>query len=323
MANFSQQYTISISSNPSNGGSTSGGGTYDKGATATVVATPNSGWKFNNWTESGNVVSNNASYSFTVTSNRNLVANFSQIYTISTISNPSDGGTTSGSGQYDQGATVTVCATPNQGWEFYNWSENGSIVSNDSCYSFSIASNRNLSANFSILIYTITAISGPNGFISPSGNILVNYGDDKSFIISPDTGFKIDSLIVDNSKVDSTTSYTFKNITSNHKIRVTFTSITSVRQLSNLIPKNYNLFQNYPNPFNSVTKIEFSIPIETYVTLEIYDVFGKKVRELIKKELPAGNYRVNFDATNLPSGIYYYRMVAGSFSGTKKLALLK
>jgi len=101
-----QQYLISTSSNPSSGGTTTGGGYYQSGQTATVIATPSIGWNFNNWTENGNVVSTNATYSFTVIANRALVANFSQInYQITTSSNPTSGGTTSGGGTYNYGLT--------------------------------------------------------------------------------------------------------------------------------------------------------------------------------------------------------------------------
>ncbi|MFA7469867.1 MAG: choice-of-anchor J domain-containing protein, partial [Weeksellaceae bacterium] len=94
-------YNISTASNPISGGSTTGGGNYAGGSTATVKANPSLGNTFINWTENGTPVSTNAEYSFTVTSNRNLVANFSlNAYTIATSSNPTEGGTTTGAGNY-------------------------------------------------------------------------------------------------------------------------------------------------------------------------------------------------------------------------------
>jgi hypothetical protein len=96
VANFALlSYTITTSSNPSAGGLILGGGSFTHGTNCTVIAMPNSGYSFVNWTENGIQVSANASYSFTVTSNRNLVANFTQSsYTITTSSNPAAGGTT-------------------------------------------------------------------------------------------------------------------------------------------------------------------------------------------------------------------------------------
>ncbi len=89
------------------------------------------------------------------------------------------------------------------------------------------------------------------------------------------------------------------------------------------IPEEYSLEQNYPNPFNPVTKIKYVIPEESFVELKIYNVLGKEVRTLISDERPAGYYEVNFDAQGLPSGVYLYKLKAGSFSDTKKMILLK
>lgn len=95
-------------------------------------------------------------------------------------------------------------------------------------------------------------------------------------------------------------------------------------------PKNFSLSQNYPNPFNPNTTINYSISavgrnsISTYkVVLKVYDLLGCDVATLVNEEKAAGNYQAKFDGTNLPSGIYFYKMQAGSFIETKKLLLLK
>ena len=143
-------YTVSVSANPSAGGSASGGGTYLDGSSCTVTATPNPGYAFTNWTVNGSSVSTNASYTFTVTSNRTLVANFSQLtYTISVSAQPSAGGTVTGGGSsytYNQNCTVT--ATPNTDYAFESWTEGGSVVSTNASYSFDVTGSRNLVANF-------------------------------------------------------------------------------------------------------------------------------------------------------------------------------
>ncbi|MEE9430192.1 MAG: T9SS type A sorting domain-containing protein [Melioribacteraceae bacterium] len=91
---------------------------------------------------------------------------------------------------------------------------------------------------------------------------------------------------------------------------------------------NFQLYQNYPNPFNPSTTIQYSIPNitelgVTNVKLNVYDILGKRVATLIDKEQPSGNYKVIFDAFNLPSGVYHYQLKAGSFIETKKFILLK
>ncbi|GAB4295802.1 MAG: hypothetical protein Kow0098_18440 [Ignavibacteriaceae bacterium] len=88
-------------------------------------------------------------------------------------------------------------------------------------------------------------------------------------------------------------------------------------------PDKFELFQNYPNPFNPVTSIKFSIPEKSFVTLKIYNAIGKEIKVLLDEEKPAGNYEIKFNGSDLASGVYFYRLTAGDFSGTKKLILLK
>ncbi len=89
------------------------------------------------------------------------------------------------------------------------------------------------------------------------------------------------------------------------------------------IPINYDLSQNYPNPFNPSTTINFVIPKSSFVNLSVYDILGRKVSTLINEEKTAGIYKVEFNAINLPSGIYFYKIKAGSFVQTKKMVLMK
>jgi hypothetical protein len=84
--------------------------------------------------------------------------------------------------------------------------------------------------------------------------------------------------------------------------------------------------QNYPNPFNPTTKIKFTIPaVETQqtVSLQIYDVLGRKILTLLNNKLQPGEYEVQFNPSNLPSGIYYYKLTSGEFSETRKMVLIK
>lgn len=83
------------------------------------------------------------------------------------------------------------------------------------------------------------------------------------------------------------------------------------------------LQQNFPNPFNPSTIISYDIPKRSHVKLVIYDIFGRQVEELVDSEKTPGRYQVTFDASGLPSGVYYYRLEAGSFTETKKLILLR
>jgi hypothetical protein len=92
---------------------------------------------------------------------------------------------------------------------------------------------------------------------------------------------------------------------------------------SSFSPSRFLLHQNYPNPFNPNTRISFQLPSPGFVTLKVYDLLGNEVAMLVDEYLPTGTYKVSFDASSLSSGIYFYRIQAGSFIETKKMILLR
>lgn len=92
---------------------------------------------------------------------------------------------------------------------------------------------------------------------------------------------------------------------------------------NNSVPDNFSLVQNYPNPFNPSTKISFAIPTQERVTIKVYDILGKQVEVLMNDIQAPGYYSINFNAADLPSGTYFYEIVAGNFVDTKKMMLIK
>ncbi len=134
----------------------------------------------------------------------------------------------------------------------------------------------------------------------------------------------------------------YNNITaSNGKVRPIWTRLHSgslsvwtaiidypvaVPNQNNEIPKNFSLAQNFPNPFNPSTSIKFSVPGNTnFITLKVYNVLGKEVSTLVNETLNAGEYEIEWNASNQPSGVYFYKLISGdgSFSETKKMILVK
>ncbi len=103
------------------------------------------------------------------------------------------------------------------------------------------------------------------------------------------------------------------------------TIITGIsnKDQSSSIPSSFKLSQNYPNPFNPSTIINFSVPFTSHVSLNVYDILGRKIAALINEVKPAGNYKVFFNGSGLSSGVYFYRLQAGNYSAVKKLILLK
>ncbi len=140
---------ITATSNPEEGGTVSGAGAYDNGATCTLTAAPNEHFAFVNWTKDGQQVSTSASYTFTVTEAADYVANFElNSYDITATANPDGGGTVTGSGTYGYGEAATLTAMANEGYSFQNWTENGEEVCAEAIYNFTVTGNRDLVANF-------------------------------------------------------------------------------------------------------------------------------------------------------------------------------
>jgi len=101
-----------------------------------------------------------------------------------------------------------------------------------------------------------------------------------------------------------------------------FNQVSNIANNTNT-PVSYALSQNYPNPFNPITKIEFAIPKAEFVTLKVYDILGKEVKTLVSEFKQPGYYTIDFNASDLSSGIYYYRIEAGTFVSVRKMILIK
>lgn len=104
---------------------------------------------------------------------------------------------------------------------------------------------------------------------------------------------------------------------------VCFTIPDEIKNQSGNIPDIYALHQNYPNPFNPITRIDYDISKTGFVSLKVYDVLGREVRTLVNEEKVAGSYSVDFNAIDLTSGVYFYRLEADGFSDVKKMVLIK
>jgi hypothetical protein len=98
--------------------------------------------------------------------------------------------------------------------------------------------------------------------------------------------------------------------------------ITGIEQLTDGV-KTYSLSNNYPNPFNPATSIQFTISSKQFVSLKVYDVLGNEIATLVNEEKSIGSYQIEFDATILSSGVYFYRIQAGSFVESKKMVIIK
>jgi hypothetical protein len=193
-------------------------------------------------------------------------------------------------------------------------------------------SNNSLFQNEPLQTGTIIAAIDPDGIVcgvttvetAGAYNLRV-YGDD-SGTVAIDEGAKEGDLISFNINGFPATPTSGNPIwTSSGLIHLDLSAlVTSVEAMQpSEIPDDFQLFQNYPNPFNPSTTIQFAIPKRAGVSLQIYDILGRKVATLIDEEMQPGQYKVVFEANALSTGVYFYRIQAEGFVQTKKLIVLK
>lgn len=220
-------YTITVTADPTAGGSVTGAGGYGEGATATLTATANTGYSFVNWTKGGVEVSANPSYSFTVTEDGDYVAHFSlNSYAITSTADPTAGGTVTGDNTYDYGTVATLTATANTGYTFVNWTKGGVEVSTDASYSFTVTEDAAYVAHFSLNSYTITATANPSAQGTVNGAGSYNYGATCTLTATPNQGYRFVNWTENNVEVSTNAIYTF-TVTGARTLVANFVEITN------------------------------------------------------------------------------------------------
>ncbi|MBL8017031.1 MAG: T9SS type A sorting domain-containing protein, partial [Ignavibacteria bacterium] len=160
-----------------------------------------------------------------------------------------------------------------------------------------------------------------------TGPFTMNSGDTQiiaySYMITRDGGTNLQNVCALQSISDSALKYYYNDFKTCVPI--------GIDPISSEIPKKYELLQNYPNPFNPMTKLKFSIPLSRGVAgeagrgvlLKVYDVLGKEIAVIVNENLRPGIYEIEWDAANIPSGVYFYSLVTNEFTQTKKMVVLK
>jgi len=199
------------------------------GENQTFTITPNTGYEIADVLVNGISAGSVASYTFTnVTSNQTIMASFSILtYTINASAGANGSISPSGNVNVNYGQNQTFNITPNTGYGIADVLIDGVSVGALSTYTFvNVTANHTIETSFSILTYSINASAGANGSISPSGNVNINYGQNQTFTITPNTGYEIADVLVDGVSVGALNSYTFENITANHTIEASFSILT-------------------------------------------------------------------------------------------------
>ena len=225
VAHFSaNSYTVEVTASPANGGTVSGGGTYNYGQSCTVSATAATGYTFEYWRENGNYVTSQANYTFTVTGDRNLEARFSlQTYSITAHADPTEGGVVTGDGSYHYGETCTLTATANTGYTFVNWTKDGTQVSTNPSYSFTVNETADYVAHFSMNTYTVSVTANPSNGGTVTGGGTYNYGQSCSVHATAATGYTFINWTENGNQVSSQADYTF-TVENNRSLVANFSS---------------------------------------------------------------------------------------------------
>ena len=182
----------------------------------------------------------------------------------------------------------------------------------------------NNGGDFSDDVTATASIGGINSYTWNSTPELV--ADVQSWLDSPSTNY---GWILIGNENESATAKRFDSRENSAEpdrplLKVIYTPAIGVITRINDLPIRYDLKQNYPNPFNPVTNISYSLPLSGNVSLVIYNLLGEEVSRLVDdKQLPIGEYNARWDATNMTSGIYFYRLTAGDFVRMRKMVLLK
>ncbi|MCL2042223.1 MAG: T9SS type A sorting domain-containing protein, partial [Bacteroidales bacterium] len=313
VANFEfgrQGYEITVLANPPEGGTVTGGGSFPAcGGVATVTAIPNDCYEFVNWTEDDVPVSMDTYYTFTVTKNRTLVANFAPKRDgceVIVLANPPQGGTVTGGGAYDCGDDVTICAIPVPCYEFLYWSEDGVALSTEACFTFTVTGNRTLVANFVLTEYEIIVLANPEDGGDVTGDGAYDCGEEVTVTATPAEGYifvhwrEADMIV----SIDAVYSFV---VTASRTLIAEFSGTTAIGEVET------SGITIYPNPTSGELKVESG---EWRVeSVEVFDVYGRNVSRLTSHIA----HPISIDISFLPSGIYFVRITTENNVVTKKI----
>src|SRR5208283_281173 len=222
-------YTITPSAGTNGTISPSGAVTVNYGGSQAFSFTPATGYQVSSVLVDGSAVTTASSYTFSnVTAGHTISVTFAPItYTITASSGSNGTISPSGAVTVNYGTNQTFSFTPATGYQVSSVLVDGTAVTTASSYTFSnVTASHTISVTFAPITYTITASSGSNGTISPSGAVTVNYGTSQIFSFTPATGYQVSIVLVDGTAVTTASSYTFSNVTAGHTISVTFAPIT-------------------------------------------------------------------------------------------------
>lgn len=281
---------ITANAVPEEGGTVTGGGAYLIGETCTLQATANEGYTFVDWTENGQLVSTEPMLSIFVMESRDLQANFSvNSYEIMVEAQPGEGGSVIGQGTYDYGMLVTVSASPNDHYEFVNWTEDGMMLSDMADFTFMVSGDRHLIATFAEECLTIKADVFPDnaGIIEGMGNYA--YGQTATLTAFPNDNYEFVEWTEDGAFVSNQSSITF-TVTQDRYLEAHFGYYDGISE-----PKHK--VSIFPNPTSGIFTVA---GVTADCEMKLLNANG----ELCLSTKSNGDSM--FDIRHYPRGIYFF-----------------
>ena len=217
-----QAFDVTTTAMPAAGGTVTGAGSYPANTEVTITATPNTGYDFEYWSESGQTISTNPIYTFVIVKDMDFVAHFAlQTFNVTLTANPVAGGTLTGAGTYNYGQTATLTATPAQHYNFVNWTDaqTGQVYGTSTTLTLLVTHDYDIVANFQLKSYTVTASSSYGGTITGAGTYV--YGTTVTMTATPYLHYNFVSWTENGQLISENASFSFV-ITSNRNFYATF-----------------------------------------------------------------------------------------------------
>jgi hypothetical protein len=223
-------------------------------------------------------------------------------------------------GVYPKDTWVTLTAVPTEGHTFAGWS--GDLVSANNPDSILMDENKTILATFdppiqyNLAVWHIgsgtTELDPAGGKYSPGTNV--------SVLAVPESGWLFEEW---GGSLSGTNNPDTLIMNENKAVTVRFVQDPTAIVNANQVPLTFNLKQNFPNPFNPATTIQFSLLQSDQTRLKVFDTLGNEVDELVNEHLQAGTYQINYNASQLASGVYYYKLTSGKYQAIKKMILMR
>lgn len=280
----SSTHTITVSADPEEGGTVSGGGEYDHGAECTLTAVANTGYTFINWTLNDQVVSTDAEYTFEVTGDAAYVAHFTllQTYTITALANPAAGGTVTGAGNYLEGTECTLNAVANTGYTFNNWTLNEVVIDSLPTLTFTVTEAATYVANFTIENYNVTVTANPGEGGTVTGGGTYNYGTECTVTALANDGYVFSNWTINGMIVSSEAEYTF-NVEDNTALVANFDE-----DVEDEYYWNVDIYE-FPNTMSTIAIIQIDGIEQLNLDLEVGAFCGEQCRG---RERPIDDYYI-------------------------------